>query len=656
MGESPTFYRDLAYIFVAALLGGLLARKLRQPLILGYIIGGILVGPFTPGPSVEDFRTIELLADVGVILLMYSIGLEFSFNELLRVRWVAGVGTPAAMVLSIVSGILAGKLMGWPFEQGIVVGAIVSVASTMVLSRFLIERGELRTTHGRIMIGMVLVEDLLVVVLIVVLPTIGARSSATFSSLGIALAKAVLILAPASFLAVKLVPRLMDRVARTRSQELYLIVALALGFATAAISQAVGLSLAAGAFLAGLIVSSSEYAHETLAHLLPVRDTFVALFFVTIGALIRPSALIESIALVAVMVSLVVVGKLIIRAGIVGMSGYSLGTAVLVGVGLTQIGEFSFVLVRIARSAGLVGEDVYNATLATSLITILLNAALIRLVPTWITRSGMEREPTTQAPLALPPMQHHVVICGFGRIGSMVGAALESFSVPYIVVETDPDIIKALRARGVPSILGNAVHLGIMERAHVDRAKLVVITVPDKEAAVVAVRNARKLNSAVPIIARAHRTTDREDLLKHGANDVIEPEIEASATVVSSALARLNLPVTSAQAYVETLRAGLENYLRPQPTSEKLPLLREVTVGDFMGDGETLAEARVRERFGITIVAVNGASGAVLVNPPAATRIRHGDRLRVFGLPKQIAEFASYVQEPASRYAANLPE
>ena len=642
MGASPVFYRDLAYIFVAALLGGLLARRLRQPLILGYIVGGILVGPFTPGPSVEDFRTIELLAEVGVILLMYSIGLEFSFDELLRVRWVAGVGTPVAMLLSIGSGILAGKLLGWPLQQGIAVGAIVSVASTMVLSRFLIERGELRTVHGRIIIGMVLVEDLVVVVLTIALPTLGTSAASNFSDVGIALAKAVLVLVPAAFLATKLVPRLMHRVARTRSQELYLIVALAIGFATAAISQAVGLSLAAGAFLAGMIVSSSEYAHETLAHLLPLRDTFVALFFVTIGALIRPSALIHSMGLVVVIVLLVVVGKFVIRAAVVVLFRYPLWTALLVGVGLTQIGEFSFVLVRIARSAGLVGEDVYNATLAASLLTILLNAVLMRTAPAWVNRRRMEKD--SEVLQGSVEMQRHVVICGFGRIGSLVGTALETFSVPYVVVEIDPDIVRALRARGIPCVFGNAAHLSILERTHVGRASLVVITVPDKDRAASAVRNVRKLNPAVPIIARAHRVADREDLLKNGATHVIEPETEASATLVSNALRYLHLPEASAQGYVETLRAGLENAAGGLRAAGSFPLLQEITVGRFDEDGQTLAEARVRERFGVTVVAVSSASGEVLVNPPAATTIRSGDKLRVFGLPKQIAEFATYVR------------
>jgi monovalent cation:H+ antiporter-2, CPA2 family len=646
MGQSSVFYRDLAYIFVAALLGGLLARRLRQPLILGYIIGGIVVGPFTPGPSVQDFRTIELLAEVGVILLMYSIGLEFSFSELLRVRWVAGLGTPIAMLLSIGSGVLAGRLLGWPLSQGIAIGCIVSVASTMVLSRFLVERGELRTVHGRIMIGMVLVEDLVVVVLTIALPTIGTAATAHLSDIAAALGRAALVLVPVGFLAAKLVPRLMRRVARTRNEELYLLVALAIGFATAAISQAVGLSLAAGAFLAGMIVSSSEFAHETLSHLLPLRDTFVALFFVTIGALIKPSSLGHSIGLIGIIVLLVVIGKFVIRTAIVLLFRYPLWTSVLVGVGLTQIGEFSFVLVRIARSSGLVGDDVYNATLAASLLTILLNAALMRLAPAWVRKRQIGTE-LLQAP-APAGIHDHVVICGFGRIGSLVGTALESFSLPY-VVEFDPEIIKALRARRVPCIYGSATHMHILERSHLEHASLVVVTIPDGTPASETVRSIRKLNPTIPVIARAHRTIDRDSLLRTGANEVIQPEIEASAVLVSSALRYLPVSRVSAEAFTQALRSGLEN--APVPVSGDFPITREIAAGDFENDGESLAEARVRERFGVTVVTVNGPHGDVLVNPPAGTTIKSGDKLRVFGLPKQIAEFQAYLEGTASRKA-----
>src|SRR6266849_1229000 len=271
-----TFFRDLAYVFGAAVVGGGVAKALRQPLILGYILGGFLIGPFTPGPTLSEIHQFEVLAEVGVILLMYSIGLEFSFRELLQVKWVAILGGPLGILLSVGLSLATGWLLGWSAAQSIAVGAVVSVASTMVLSRFLADRGELRSPHGRVMIGITLVEDLAVVALTVLLPSLSNITGGHLVSLGVAVAKALLILTPVMFVAAKLVPPLMNRVSRTGNDELYLLVVLALGFATAAATQAVGLSLALGAFLAGLIVSESDTAHRTLDKLLPMRDAFVA--------------------------------------------------------------------------------------------------------------------------------------------------------------------------------------------------------------------------------------------------------------------------------------------------------------------------------------------------------------------------------------------
>jgi CPA2 family monovalent cation:H+ antiporter-2 len=372
------FYRDLAYVFLGAVAGGLVARWLSQPLILGYVLAGILIGPFTPGPTVSEFHTLELLAEVGVILLMYSIGIEFSFRELMRVRWVALVGAPIGIVLSIALALAVGMLAGWSPQQSVTIGAVISVASTMVLSRLLVDRGELQSDHGRIMIGITLIEDLAVVVLTILLPVMGSLSGDRIAGIALEIGKALLALIPAVFVAAKLAPSLMARVARLGNDELYLMISLALGFATAAATQALGLSLALGAFLAGMVISESEQAHETLTKLLPVRDAFVALFFVTIGALINPRALLAHPSLLAAIIGLIVLGKLAIWTGVVWAFRYPFRTALRVGAGLTQIGEFSYVLVQVARKAQLVGEDVYNATLAASLLSILLNAVLMR--------------------------------------------------------------------------------------------------------------------------------------------------------------------------------------------------------------------------------------------------------------------------------------
>jgi K+:H+ antiporter len=284
----PLVFRDLAYVLAAAVLGGGLAWLTRQPLILGYVFGGILVSPLTPGPSVSDLRTFERFAEIGVIMLMFTIGLEFSLRDLLQVRRVALLGAPLGILLSIGLGISVGMVLGWPPIQGLVVGIVTSIASTMVMVRFLTDRGELHTRHGRVMFGIALIQDLAVVALIVLMPALGRREDAGLSAVGLALLQAAAILVPFWLLAGRVMPRVLTWMARTRSPELFLLFVLAIALGTAALSQSVGLSLALGAFLAGLLVSESDYAHETLARVLPLRDAFVALFFVTLGALMDP--------------------------------------------------------------------------------------------------------------------------------------------------------------------------------------------------------------------------------------------------------------------------------------------------------------------------------------------------------------------------------
>lgn len=391
MTSDSTIFRDLAYVFVGAVAGGMIARRLRQPAILGYVLAGIVLGPFTPGPTVSELHILELFAEIGVIFLMYSIGIEFSPKDLLSVKWVSTVGGLLGIAAVLAMGVGVGMLVGWPLAQSIAVGAAVSLASTMVLSRLLLDRGELRTRHGRAMIGITLVDDLAFVVMTILLPTLTTISATRFYSVGIAFGKSLLILIPMGIVAVKVVPRLMAIVGRMGSEELSLLVALGLGFATAAATHALGLSLALGAFLAGMIVSHTDSARETLAHLRPFRDAFVALFFVTIGALVNPRALFSNLTALLVILAMVVLGKLAIWTGVVRLFRYPLWTALLVGAGLTQIGEFSYVLVQIGRDNGLISPEVYSATLAASLLSIVINALLVRRLADWVKRRDQAR-------------------------------------------------------------------------------------------------------------------------------------------------------------------------------------------------------------------------------------------------------------------------
>jgi monovalent cation:H+ antiporter-2, CPA2 family len=380
MEANPVLFRDLTYIFVAAVLGGLVAWRLRLPLILGFVVGGIVLSPFTPGPHVSDVHTFEVFAEVGVVLLMFSIGVEFSIPELMRVKWVALIGGPIGIFLIVLSAVGTGRLVGWSGMESFVIGAAVSVASTMVLARLLTDSGRLATPTGRVMIGITLVEDVAVICMSVVIPVVGSSKQGGWLTAAWVLGKALLLLVPLIFLAIKVIPPLLRRVKLTCNSELQLLVAIAICLGTAALAQAVGFSVALGAFLAGVSISNLPELHDAHTQIVPLRDAFVALFFVTLGTLIDPKALFKHLPLLGLMLGLIVVGKFLIWTTVLRLFRYPLPTAARIATGLTQIGELSFVVVQVARSSGLVDESIFHEVIAASLISILLNVFMVRAV------------------------------------------------------------------------------------------------------------------------------------------------------------------------------------------------------------------------------------------------------------------------------------
>ncbi|HKN76187.1 MAG TPA: cation:proton antiporter [Candidatus Acidoferrum sp.] len=386
MEPNPILFRDLTYIFLAAVVGGLVAWRLRLPLILGFVLGGIAISPFTPGPHVSDLHTFEVFAEVGVVLLMFSIGVEFSIPDLIRVKWVALVGAPIGILVMLGVATGVGKLAGWSLTEGLVIGAAISVASTMVLARLLRDSGSMTTTHGRVMIGITLVEDLAVICMTLVLPAFGGSGKDLLVSAAWTLGKALLLLVPLGFLAIKVIPPVFRRVKATCNSELFLLIAIAICLGTAALAQAVGFSVALGAFLAGLSISGLEDLHDAHTQLVPLRDTFVALFFVTLGTLIDPHVLAKSLPLLGLMLLLIVFGKFLVWTAVVWIFRYSFWTAIAVAAGLTQIGELSFVVVQVGRSSGMVAENVFSTLIAASLISILLNVFIVRVTFAWLNR------------------------------------------------------------------------------------------------------------------------------------------------------------------------------------------------------------------------------------------------------------------------------
>jgi CPA2 family monovalent cation:H+ antiporter-2 len=640
----PIFFRDLTYVLLAAGVGGAFAWLTHQPLILGYVLGGILISPFTPGPVVSEVHTFELFAEIGVILLMFFIGAEFSPQELLRLKWVGVVGGVLGILALTALGFGAAWLLGWPPVSSLIVGMIVSTASTLVLVRLLLDRGELHARHGRVAVGITLVDDLAVVIFIILIPSLGAMQPGRIAEVGLALTKAFAVLLPFGYLAAKVFPGVLRRVARTQSREFFLIVTLGISVGTAALSQTAGLSLALGAFLAGLLISGSDYAHEALARLTPLRDVFVAIFFVTVGALIDPRRLLDNVPLVVVMMAIVVLGKLVVWSLLVRLFRESWRTALLVAVSLTQIGEFAFLLARAGMSAGHLDQAVFDATLVTSLLTILLNAILVRKAPAWLAgRAAARHAEDAGGRAANRALAGHVILCGFGPIGSAVAEALETFRVPFLVVDTDPDAIPALTARKIPALFGDAQQEPILEAAGIGRAAVLIVTLAEADAAYGIVRAARTLAPVLPILVRANSPEEQERLQAAGATAVVQPRMEGATFLIQEALSHLGLPAARADAYLDRFREALAlPGRRCPPGPDVLPELRELEVSD-RGDlaDQSLREARIRERFGVLVLAIRRADGSSALNPSPDTALRPGDRVRAFGLPEQLEQFAA---------------
>ncbi len=379
MAEHSVIFRDIAMVFAAALVCGLVAWRIKQPILLGYVLAGLIVSPLTPGLRVHDVHVFELMAEVGVVLLMFSVGIHFSIPDLMKVKWVALLGSPLGVLLSVVLCMGVGWFLHWPVLQSLAVGCIVAVASTMVLMRLLMDRGEMNTEAGRVMIALTLVEDLVVVILTVLLPSLASEGGADYGQVAWRIGKAFLLLIPIAAAAWKLMPRLLARVENTCNDEISLLLALTTCMVVAAVTEFVGLSLALGAFLGGMLLGSSAFVKKLEHQTAPLRDAFVAVFFVSVGMLIDPRTWGSAWQIILLLVGLVLAGKFVTWFGVVKLFGYTTSTSARVAIGLTQIGEFSFILAQVSQKAGLITPAIYNATLVASLVTILVNAMLFKI-------------------------------------------------------------------------------------------------------------------------------------------------------------------------------------------------------------------------------------------------------------------------------------
>lgn len=662
MHHNLVLFTTITVALLTAFTGGFIARKLGLPTLVGYLLAGMAIGPFTPG-FVGEIDYISQLAEMGVIFMMFGVGLHFSLKDLWAVRRIAIPGALFQMLLATGLGLGLTQLWGWSVGAGLVLGLAISIASTVVLLRGLMDNGLLSTQSGQVAIGWLVLEDLATVAILVLLPTVfgTVTEGAIWSSALLVVGKTAVFVALMLFVGAKLMPWLLTRIAYTRSRELFIlaVIALALGTAFGA-AELFGVSLALGAFLAGVVVGESDVSHQVGAEVLPFREVFAVLFFVSVGMLVNPAALIENFWQVAALTALIVFGKAFITLLLGFVIPASLRTILVVAVGLSQIGEFSFIVGQAGVSLGVLSQDQYGLILAGALFSIVLNPLMFKALPPvekWIQGQPWLRQLLERSVAAPPLVKHgltdHVVVVGYGRVGQHIVNVLERLQVPHLIIEQDATKASEFRQSGLPTLLGDAANSEILTHAELEHACALVVTVPDETVTELVVTTAVTLAPSLPIIVRAGTTSGLRRLSHHGARYVIHPELEGGLEIVRHMLLLLGYPVGQVQQYIDAVRR--DAYEISINTPEELLFLDQLVAavrgmeiawraipGGSPLVGQTLAQANLRANVGASIIAVV-RDQQMKANPESNTVLAEGDIVGLIGEPSQVAAAERFI-------------
>lgn len=649
-----TLLINIVVALVVAFIGGIIARRVGLPTIVGYLIAGIVIGPFTPG-FVGDTETISQLAELGVIFLMFGVGLHFSFSDLWKVRSIAIPGALGRMVITVFLGFVFSRLNGWTITSGIVVGLAISIASTVVLLRNLMDNGILNTSAGQSAIGWVIVEDLATVLILVLMPTLVSSSDGfNWVQVSLTLLKAAGFVVLVVFVGARLIPWILLRTAHTRSRELFIlaVLAIALGIALGA-AELFGVSFALGAFVAGVVVNESPLSHQVGADVLPFQEAFAVLFFVSIGMLVNPSYLFNNVGTILAFAGLIVIGKALVTIFMGLLLPWPAGTTLVLAAVLSQIGEFSFILGQEGVTLGLITRDQYSLILAGSLLSITVNPLVFRLInPTkkWLQKIPafwrlLDRHQVTELPMD-ESVEGHVVIVGYGRVGRHIVNLLGQMSIPHLVIDKDAENIEELTKRKVSNLYGDASNSEVLTHAGLERARALVVAGPDESSNELVVAAARDISPKLPIIARATTEDGINQLARLGAQEVIHPELEGGLEIVRHTLLQLGFPAQEIFRYTDAVRH--DHYDLQINTEEEHRLLHdmidasghiEVTWLRLMPEnsliGQTLEQANLRARTGASVVAIM-RKRQLIANPKSLTVFEADDRIGFIGDKEQI--------------------
>jgi len=648
------FLKTLVIIFGASAFVVFFLQKLKIPSIVGFLVAGAALGPHGFG-MIREIREVELLAEVGVILLLFTIGLEISLKNLKRIRSaVLGGGFSQVLLTLLVTAAIAYPFLG-KLNESIFTGFLVALSSTAIIMKMLLDRAEMDSPHGRLSMGILIFQDLCVVPLMLLIPIL-AGNQGSFPGLLWTMVKSATILFLVIFSARWLVPNILHQIVHTRSRELFVITVILLCLGTALLTSELGLSLALGAFLAGMVISESEYAYQAISDILPFKDSFNGLFFISVGMLMDLRFLSQNPLLILFAVIFILLLKTSTGFFSVHLLGHPVRVSLQTGLQLAQIGEFSFVLAMAGKSAGLITESLYQLFLSSSVLTMLLTPLIVQLSPNisvWISskrllerldrmRKRAERE-------GFPSKKEgHVIIVGFGLNGRNLAEVLKEASVPYVALELNNYTVLEMKKKGEPIFYGDGTSLEILHKLGIDAARLLVIVISDPAATRRIVQIARKSNSRLYIIVRTRYLKEVDDLIQLGANEVIPEEFETSIEIFARVLHQFQVPRNLIFELIERIRKGSYEVLRkvelPVKTlPEKCEVISEIDTETYLvndrsnASGRSIKDLRIRTKTGATVIAVKRGD-EIIPSPELDFVFTPGDILYLIGSKESLAK------------------
>ncbi len=658
-----TLFTDVEIIFGLSILILLLFHRIRLSPVLGFLVTGIIAGPHMLG-IINEVEQVEILAELGIILLLFTIGVEMSIKELWEIKRLVLVGGGLQVAITTILVYYISLYAGYSSGTALFLGFLVSLSSTAIVLKLLQEKGEMPTPHGKISLGILIFQDIVIVPMILVTPILAGVPSTSGDSTITFLLKGLGIILFVIISARWLMPELLFRIAKTRNRELFLLTILFTVFGTAWLTSKAGLSLALGAFLAGLIISESEYSHQAIGNMLPFKDVFISFFFVSIGMLMDVSFFIENITLLLVLAAVVIVLKSITSGLVTFLLGYPLRTTMITGLTLAQVGEFSFILSSFGREFGLLNDYLYQTFLAVSIATM----AATPFVMTYshnFSRNVLKR---TKNPIfvnglyskSMTPVQEdedlndHLIIIGYGFNGKTVSNAAKNAGIPYVIIETNPETVRHEREKGERIYYGDATHEVILDSANIKSARVLVVGISDFIATRTIINVAKRMNPEIYIIARTRYMNEIKYLSNMGADEVIPEEYETSVEIFSRLLKKYLVPEDEIYAFTKEIRANGYSMLRQhslEDTKESFSLKDDLPGVDIISfkvkddcllHGNTLKDIDLRNIHGTTVLAIR-RNEEIIENPAGDTQLFSGDMLIVIGKPEKLCQLRKFL-------------